>query len=39
MNGWQRTAFWVLVTVVTVVVLFTVVFPGITGLFQDPTLG
>lgn len=39
MNPWLRRVLLVLVVAGVVVLLFTVVFPAVTELLQDPTLG
>jgi len=38
-NPWLRRVLLVLVVAGVVVLLFTVVFPAVTELLQDPTLG
>lgn len=39
MTGWQRRLLLVVLVAVAVVLLFTVVFPAVTEVLQDPTLG
>lgn len=39
MNPWLRRVLFALLLAGVVVLLFTVVFPAVTDLLQDPTLG